>query len=128
MGIKKGIILFSKKSEKLLFLFISIVNQKGGGKTTTTVNLGIGLSQTGAHVLLVGADPQGSLTISLGYPEPHMLPFTLTNAIHRVSDDEAVNPGESILHHTEGVDLMPANIELSAMEVQMAGTIGRDAS
>ena len=127
MGIKKGIILFSKKSEKLLFLFISIANQKGGGKTTT-VNLGIGLSQTGAHVLLVGADPQGSLTISLGYPEPHMLPFTLTNAIHRVSDDEAVNPGESILHHTEGVDLMPANIELSAMEVQMAGTIGRDAS
>ena len=106
---------------------IAIVNQKGGtGKTTTCENLGVGLAAEGKKVLLVDADPQGSLTISMGWQKPDELPATLSTLMQKAMNDQCIPPGEGVLHHAEGVDLIPANIELAGLEVALVNTMSRE--
>ena len=106
---------------------IAIVNQKGGtAKTTTCENLGIGLAMEGKKVLLVDVDPQGSLTISMGWQQPDELPTTLSTLMQKAMNDQPIQLGEGILHHAEGVDLIPANIELAGMEVALVNSMNRE--
>lgn len=106
---------------------IAIANQKGGvSKTTTTVNLGIGLARAGEKVLLLDIDAQASLTASLGVREPDKMDETLATVITSVMEGREVEDGFGILTHAEGVKLLPANIDLAAVEVSLISEMSRE--
>ena len=106
---------------------IAVSNMKGGvGKTMTAASLGAGLVRQGKSVLCLDADAQHSLTVSFGISEPIKTPITLSTMMSNIINETDFEPTSGIVHHTDGVDLLPTNNTLAGMEIALAGLIGRE--
>jgi len=106
---------------------IAATNQKGGvGKTTTALNMSVALAQQGYNVLAIDADPQANLTISLGIKEPDNLEVGLSNILQRIVEDRDFDLNMGIMHHKEGIDFIPSNIELASFETRLVNTMSRE--
>lgn len=108
-------------------MIYALSNQKGGvAKTTTTVNLAIGLARQGKKVLAIDLDPQSSLTIALGFHDTDELEHTISDKILSIINDTPFDPRAGILHHEENIDLMPSNITLAEMEMSIFHATSRE--
>ena len=106
---------------------IAIVNQKGGvAKTTTAVNLAAALVRQDEKVLCIDLDPQANLTMSLGCQSPDELPHTVSDVIDKAINEQPLDPSEGVIRHAEGIDLMPASIQLSGYENLLINEYGRE--
>ncbi len=107
---------------------IAIANQKGGvGKTSTAVNLGVGLKREGYDVLLIDLDAQANLTMALGFQNPDEMKYTISDVLQKAVREEPIDPTEGILTTEEGIDLMPSSIQLSGYEASLVNEYGREA-
>ena len=106
---------------------IAVSNMKGGvGKTMTAASLSAGLARQGKSVLCLDADAQHSLTVSLGISEPIKLPVTLSTMMLNIINEADFDPVAGLVHHSDGVDLLPSNSTLANLEIALAGLIGRE--
>jgi chromosome partitioning protein len=106
---------------------LAIANRKGGcGKTMTAVSLATGLARRGKRVLAIDADSQGSMSVSFGIAEPDKLTTTLATVMTHIVNEAGFDPLSGIIHNAEGADVMPANSNLAALEISLAGIIRRE--